>query len=102
MGFYEYLWTDGVTKSLVRLTSSVATAGGFVGRNPNQAYRKWTGGSKNLRHLIIFHDSTRHEDRIPVASPQDNRTMIGGTVDGIAGRDGWRITGYKGENVTFD
>jgi hypothetical protein len=102
IGHYVYTWDDNITQSSMRLTSSIAVAGGFTAADPNGSYRPWTGDGSDMRHIGLRIDGdTRVSDRIPVADPHDPRLNVGGTVNGVAGRDGWRITGSSGERRTF-
>lgn len=86
----------------IRLTESIANAGGFnhsTIRNP--ANPPWENLRKQMRHIMIKTPDNLHHDRIPIASPNFNPYVYGGTIDDVAGRDGWVVTGRKGESETF-
>lgn len=99
--FYVYT-DDGGGQFKVRLTSSVATAGGFsLATGAELTLPRWKGGSRTMRRLHIRTADKRYHDTIPVADRTLPLWNNGGTVDNIAGRNGWICTGRTGESFTF-
>lgn len=95
---------DASLSVAVKLTASVAAAGGFQIIPPEQLGSVPDIGSimhhKGMRHITIHKEGTKYRDTIPVAEPGFAKYIDGGTVDGIAGRDGWKVTGRRGEKFS--
>ena len=86
----------------VRLTESVAAAGGFgAPLGADSTLPVWEGRSSQLRHVYIKAPDGIHHDRIPCATLTILIYKNGGSLNDIAGRDGWTVTGHKGESKTF-
>lgn len=98
----EYI-DDGANAYKVKITTSVATAGGFniipFDQLPN--FQKWRGGRRTMRGVTIKTTDNRYHDFLPIASFGNPLFNNGGTVNGIGGRDGWVATGKSGENKRF-
>lgn len=88
----------------VKLTPSVAAAGGFQLIPPEQIGNAPDIGDimhhKGMRHVTIKKEGTKYRDTIPVAERFNAKYLNGGIIDGIAGRDGWKITGRRGEKFS--
>lgn len=99
----NYGYTDDRSNNWkVTLTSSVAQAGGFGSPLPvNSTLPRWEHSQTKLRHVYIRTADKLHHDRIPCADLTQDIYNYGGSVDDIAGRDGWIVTGHRGESYTF-
>lgn len=93
---------DGDIPHRAKLTESIRVAGGFAELDPSEfTLPKWKGGRHKMRKMHIVTPDGLHRDSIPVSAASNPKFNLGGTVDGVAGRDGWIITGKTGEHKTF-
>lgn len=85
-----------------KLTESIRVAGGFaILQDSELTLPKWKGGRRTMRKMHIVQPNGLHRDSVPVAERGNTKYNLGGTVDGVAGRDGWIVTGKTGEHFTF-
>ena len=91
--FYDYV-SDDTTTYTVKMTSAVATAGGFTLQSDPLSQPFYPYGTKNMRH-VWGKDGSGHRTRLPCAEP-DNAKFVGGGTFTIGART-YGVEGAVGE-----
>lgn len=95
-GYFDYNSDDGTTY-VIKLSTAVATAGGFSAASGGPiggTNTVWPWHESDMRH-VTGRDGSGHRARCPIASPSNTLFQSGGTFT-IHSR-GYVVTGAEGE-----
>ena len=97
--FQKYRSDDG-TDYAIKLSSEVASAGGFTTPVSPSTIKVWPFGAKNLRHVLGKIVSTGQRTRLPIQSASNTLYTSGGSFTLTAGA--YTVEGQIGEKRKYN
>jgi hypothetical protein len=92
-GFYQYT-SDDTTPYVVKLSTIIATAGGFTVQLSPLGNKVWPFHSKNMRHVLLV-DGSGNRTKLPCATNTYGAYTSGGTAQ--IGSRTYTVEGAIGE-----